>query len=281
MSKLARWIAPAALAGGLVAGLMAVPAAQARSAASITINATSPHYAGNVNGEVDGHALVVYKAAKKANAATISGNVTPSATGASDTAQLMAEPFGTTKYKAVGSPVTLTPGSNGVAPYSFTVKPSLATHYKVKVAGTDTAVSNAATVYVTTGAKVPKKYVHVKCNTSVTRCVISLREYTLLPASAYRTESGKHVYLYMAIGDPTLPKNYTLSNSATASKAKRVNRGEFWRTLTWTIRGHFNANTVPDPNACTKDTESKDGMGLPGHHGCGNKRVPTSAIYLG
>jgi hypothetical protein len=282
MPKSWRWIAPIAVAGGLIAS-GTVPAAEASpaAAASITINATSPHYGGNVNGEVDGHALVIYKAAKKANAATISGNVTPSATGASDTAQLMAEPFGTTKYKAVGSPVALIPGSNGVAPYSFTVKPSLATHYKVKVAGTDTAVSNAVTVYVTAGALVPSKYVHVKCNTSLTRCVISVREYTILPASAYRTESGKHVYLYMAIGDPTLPKNSTLSKSATASKAKRVNSGEFWRTLTWTIRGHFNANTVPDPNACTKDTESKDGMGLPGHHGCGNKRVLTRAIYLG
>jgi hypothetical protein len=32
-------------------------------------------------------------------------------------------------------------------------------------------------------------------------------------------------------------------------------------------------------SACWKDTYSKDGLGLPGHHGCGNKRVRANAIY--
>lgn len=278
MSRLARWIAPAALAGGLVAGLIAIPAAQASSAASIiSINATSPHYHGvGAGGKVDGYALAVYKGGKAATA-VIGGTVTTSATN--DVASLMAESFGQKKYKAVGSR-DLTPVS-GSASYSFNVKPSLATHYKVKVSGTDSVTSSVVTVYATAGGKVPQRYIKVKCNASVTKCVLSLREYTILPASAYKTESRKHDYLYMAIGDPNEPKNFTLDKSATASKAKRVNNGEFYRALTWTIRGHFNANTVPYPQACTKDTESKDGMGLPGHHGCGNKKVPTRSIYLG
>jgi hypothetical protein len=276
MSRLARWIAPAALAGGLVAGLVAIPAAQASSAASIiSINATSPNYPHvGASGKVDGYALVIYKGGKAA-AALITGAVTTSATN--DTATLLAEPFHQKKYTTVGSQA-LTPVS-GSASYSFKVKPSLATRYKVEVSGTDSATSSTVTVYVTAGGKTPTKYVHVKC-TSATRCVLSVREYTLLPASAYKTEARKHPVLYLAIGDPNPPKNYTLDKSATASKAKQVNKGEFYKTLTWVIHVR-NASTTPYPNACTKDTESKDGMGLPGHHGCGNKKVPTSAIYLG
>ena len=32
---------------------------------------------------------------------------------------------------------------------------------------------------------------------------------------------------------------------------------------------------------CSKDTEAADGIGLPGHHGCGAERVLSSAPYLG
>lgn len=277
MSRLARWIAPAALAGGLVAGLVAIPAAQASSAASIiSINATSPHYHGvGASGKVDGFALVVYKGGKAATA-VVSGTVTTSATN--DTATLMAKAFHQKKYTAVGSEA-LTPVS-GSASYSFNVKPSLATHYEIVVSGTDSATSSTVTVYVSAGGKVPKRYIKAKCNASLTKCVLSARVYTILPASAYKTESRKHVYIYLAVGDPSEPKNYTL-NGVTATKANRVNSGEFWKTLKWTIRGHINASTAPYTQACTKDTESKDGMGLPNHHGCGNKKVPTSSIYLG
>jgi hypothetical protein len=32
---------------------------------------------------------------------------------------------------------------------------------------------------------------------------------------------------------------------------------------------------------CWKDTESRDGVGLPGHHHCGNARISASDRYLG
>jgi hypothetical protein len=278
MHKTWRWIAPIAVAGGLlVSG--AIPAADASPAASIiTISATSPNYPHLPAGQltVDGHAVAVYKD-RKAATAVVSGTVTTSATN--DTATLMAKQFGKKKYTAAGS-VALTP-SAGSAPYSFKVTPTLATQYEVKVSGTDTATSTPVTVYVTAGGSTPKKYVHLKC-ISATRCVLTARVYTVLPPSAYKTESGKHIYLYMVIGDPTPPANSTLDKGGSASSAKRVNHGEFWRTLKWIITVHnVNASTTPYPNACTKDTESKDGMGLPGHHGCGNKHVPSTALYLG
>ena len=36
-----------------------------------------------------------------------------------------------------------------------------------------------------------------------------------------------------------------------------------------------------DWNACSKDTEAEDGIGLPGHHGCGDERILDSAPYVG
>jgi hypothetical protein len=283
MSRLARWIAPAALAGGLVAGLVAIPAAQASSATvPITISATSPNYPGlraKDHGKVDGYALVIYKIAP-ADTATVSGTVTTTATN--DTATLMAEPFGKKAYTAVGTPVSLTPVS-GSAPYSFSVTPSLATHYKVVVTGTDSATSSVVTVYVSAAAVPATSSVKVSCTRA--RCVETVKVYTTLPASAFKRESGKHVYLYLAIGHlrgtkPILPKDYTLSTASRASKAKRKNSGEFVETLKWIIP-HPNAKTVWEPNACSKDTESKDGLGLPGSHGCGNKHIARNAIYIG
>jgi hypothetical protein len=281
MSRLARWIAPAALAGGLVAGLIAIPAAQASPAASIiTINATSPNYPhlpAKDHGKVDGHAVVVFKLAP-ANTATISGTVMT--TAANDTATLMAEPFGKTTYTAAGSVPLTTIGAN---PYSFSVTPSLATHYKVKVTGTDSATSSSVTVYVTPKTAAPQKWVRNKCTTR--RCTFSFRLYVTLPKSAFKTESRKHFYLYLAVGElrgrkPVLPKDYTLSKTAKASRAIRVNSGEYRLTLTFFVPIR-NARTIWVVNACTKDTETKDGMGLTGHHGCGNKHVARNALYLG
>jgi hypothetical protein len=282
MSRLARWIAPAALAGGLVAGLVAIPAAQASSAASIiSIKATSPSFPGlkaKDHGLVDGHALVIYKIAT-VNTAIVSGTVTTSATN--DTAQLMAESFGKKTYSDVGSPQPLITVNSTTARFSFSVTPSLATHYEVQLAGTDTELSSAVTVYVTLAqsASTPA----VSCTSA--RCVETVKVTVRVPASAYKTESRKHVYMYLAIGHlrgkkAILPKDYTLSTASRASKARRKNSGEFVETLKFIIP-HPTARTVWEPNACTKDAVTKDGLGLPGHHGCGNKHIARSAIYIG
>ena len=270
-----------AVAGGLIAVVPAIPAASASTAAGsiITITATSPHYPGlkaKDHGLVDGHPIVIYKDTKKsANTAVVSGSVTTEATN--DTATLVAEPFGAKSYKQVGTPVALTPNSGGTASYSFHVKPSLATHYEVKLSGTDTAVSGVVTVYVSVGGRTAGGT--FKC-TSPTRCKFSFRLYTYLPSSALKHEIGKHWYQYLAVGYPRLPKDYTLTKAGTVSKARKINSGEYVQTFTYyfTLR-HGKAN--PAFQACVKDTESVDGMGLPGHHGCGAKHFSRSVIYLG
>jgi hypothetical protein len=282
MSRIWRWIAPVAVAGGLVAGVPAIQAATASTAAaSITISATSPHYPGlphKDHGLVDGHAVVIYKdTTKSANKAVVSGKVTTVST-ANDTATLLAKPFGATAYKATGTPVTLTPNSAGVARYSFNVTPSVATSYKVQLSGTDTFASPVVTVYVTASDSTSKP--SQKCTR--TRCTFSFRFFTYVPTSqAYKTESGKHWYLYLAVWYGTrLPKDYTLSKTAVASKVKKVNGREFEHKFTYYIPLR-NGGANWSVQACVKDTESKDGLGLPGHHGCGAKHVSRTTLYLG
>jgi hypothetical protein len=281
MSRVWRWIAPVAVAAGLVAGVPAIQAATASTAASsiITISATSPHYPhlrAKDHGLVDGYAIVIYRdTTKRANTGVVSGKVSTTATD--DKATLLAEPFGAKTFGAVGTPVSLTP-VNGAARYSFHVTPSLATQYEVQVSGTDSAVSRAVTIYVSAGgsSSTPSQ------SCTHTRCKWSIRLYTDVPTSqAYKTESGKHWYLYQAVYyGKRVPKEFTLSTTARASKAKKVNGREFAQTFTYFIPlRHGSASW--SVQACVKDTESKDGLGLPGHHGCGAKHVSVSAIYLG
>lgn len=271
MSKFWRVVAPVVAAGGLVAA-GAIPAASASPAVSIiTIGATSPHYPGASHGKVDGYALVVFRtSAGGLNTATVSGTVATSNTG--DTATLMAKPFGKSAYAAVGAPINLTPVS-GSAPYSFSVKPSLATSYQVQVTGADNATSSAVTVYVTEGGK---GAISSRC--SAGHCTTTWRVFTILPAAAYKFEAGKKWYPYMTISKSP-PRYLHLTKSASVSKAHRVNPNEYEVTLTF----HYSA---PSPkylwaSACTKDTESKDGLGLPVHEGCGNPRVSSRSTYLG
>lgn len=277
MSRIWRWIAPAAVAGGLVAASGAVPAEAASTATyGVTISATSPHYPGATKGKVDGYALVAYKTTyHNFDAAVVSGDVTGAASG--DVVSLLDEPFGAKTFKPTGAQQTLT----GTSPesYSFTVKPTVATRYEVEVTTGSTldATSVTQTVYVTEGTGAA----HARKTCRATRCVYSYDVYVTLPASAYKTESAKPFYLYQAVTyTRALPKYYYRTKTARASKAKRVHAGEYEIALTFYIPlRHGEASWYT--NFCTKDTESRDGLGLPGRHGCGDKRVPLTVIYLG
>ena len=105
------------------------------------------------------------------------------------------------------------------------------------------------------------------------------RLYVSLARSAYATEVGKHVYLYDAffLKQPT---TFTLVPKATASKARKVNAGEFYNLITFHVKFRSRSQSWV-PASCSKDTESRDGLGLPGHHGWGEKRFSAKTVYLG
>jgi hypothetical protein len=269
-SRLWRGTAVLAAACGL-AGAEAGPALAASPAAiSVTIATKS------ALPKVSGHTLVVFRGSPRVATATVSGTVTGAASGAKAT--LLAERFGTKAYSPAAGPVALR-SRHGAAPYSFRVHPAFATSYKVQVSGS-MATSGARTVYVTPGASVTGKR---SCSRPV--CHIKLRVSVKVPSTAYATETAKHWFLYsgLRLGSgraPAAPEILKLSHSATASKPQRLHPNEFVVTLRFTFRigSHSFRWRL---NFCTRDSEAADGIGLPGHHRCGNKEISATRPYLG
>jgi hypothetical protein len=231
--------------------------------------------------KVSGHTLIVFRG-KGTGSAKVSGKITGAAAG--DTAALLAKSFGQTRYHQVGKPVRLAGASRA---YKFRVSPAVATAYRVRVTGTQTPTpvvtsSRASYVYVEGLGRVTGK------QTCTTRpvCRIKLRLFVTIPPATYRRESAKHWFLYSrlrlaASHKPPAPQFLKLDHAATASKAQRRHRFQFAVTLRFRFRiGKHDAYRWR-VNFCTRDSEKADGLGLPGHHGCGDKVIRASRLYLG
>jgi hypothetical protein len=275
--RLWRVTALIAAAGGL-AGLAAivpiatVPAAAAsRAAVTVTIATKSGLP------KVTGDTLVVFAGTKKTSHATVHGTVTGAANG--DAVTLLREPFGAAAFKPVTSHKLTTAGG-----YSFSVDPARRTRYQVQVTGSDITgpppASKVATVYVTPHAAVTGRH---RCSRPV--CRIKLKVWVKVPTVAYAAEAGKHWYLYSRLRlaahrEPAPPKELRLNTNATASKPVKLHSYEFVVTLRYKFRigNHGYRWRV---NFCTKDAVNTDGIGLPGHHACGNKWISAARSYLG
>jgi hypothetical protein len=266
MSTTWRVIAPVVVAGVLVAAGM-IPA-HAASPATYKVSIT----ASDKLGPFYGYTLVFYKTAKY-DTASIRGKVTGASAG--DVAALLAEPFGAKSFAPTGAQVKL---AGGTAPYSFTVKPVLATRYKVQVlTGSHVDVTSVArTVYVAPGGYSTSG--RTRCSHG--RCTTSWKSYTLVPASAYKTESSKRLYFYFALARHRPTYLYRFRD-ASASRARKISAGDFEITVAFHYTSRLK-NPAPDVYAeyCTLDTERKDGLGLPRPTGCGSKKVPTYS-YVG
>jgi hypothetical protein len=260
-----------AMTGGLLAGVGAIPA-QAAPAASISVSATT------AAPRVKPYTYVLYGQGKYA-VARIAARVT-GASGA--TARVLAKRFGAMHFTPIGASVAITSSEQVV---HFSVTPALATRYEVRVTtGSTVDVTSAAlSVYVALAQNivgVPGE----KC--TATQCTERIVTETLVPASAYKTEAAKRWYLYLGVnqsaGQPSTgePKYLNRSTVSSASPARRMSATRY--EVVFNFRAMVDQkNVVLFPNACTKDAEPADGIGLPGHHDCGNKKVPASAAYLG
>jgi hypothetical protein len=273
VSKFWRGVTVAAVACGLAATGSGIALAQ--SGPAITISAKSAF------APVTHDVFVQYADTSHGdNAVAIKGSISGATAG--DIADLYAQQF---PFKAAPAPVageTLTL-SGTTASYSFTAKPTLATKYTVELFASSTATSPAATspvqiVYVVTTQTGTPRF----CTPSSAHpvCHLSVKFYTHLPASAYRTEVGKKWYVYFAITFGKLPKDVPLDTHVTVGKAKKTSATDFERTLTWSYR-MGDRSYIPLFTFCSKDSESKDGINLPGSHRCGAKRIPITTTYLG
>ena len=196
-------------------------------------------------------------------------------------------PTGTQRSRP-GSEVLRTTGRG--AAYAFTVAPSLATRYFVELfrggRTTPAARSRTVTIYMTrdltAGALI--------CHRPLCRAAITL--HVVVPAGAMDTEISKHWYTYGAPGPASAamdlellePGNPDLSQlpktfSPQVSKPRRISATEFELTIRFPP-GYRQEMSSWHFTACAADTETRDGLGLPGRHQCGLRSV-SSASYLG
>jgi serine/threonine-protein kinase len=260
---------------GAKAILAGPPPSPAPRPASFPITATSD--ATPVNGQV----WVTYQAGKDADA-QIRGEIKSTASG--EVARLYAQPF---PYRSAPAPA----GSQDLRPaglttrYAFQVRPSLATRYTVELfrsstATTPLASSASQTVYVSKNWTWSKPQ---SCNSSTCREMIKLR--VLVPSSALKSELTQKVYPYFGlelgrIQEPAAPEWLQLGAGDPHVTTRQVSADEFDMTISFSFRIGNHAFAW-NWNACQMDTEALDGLGLPGHHGCGDQRIPTSPNYLG
>ena len=265
------------LAGGLLGIAAPSSLAVGRRAPSVSIGLRSSYP--KLTGDV--YVATYPKAATKAKA---SGAVSGAHSG--EVAELFAQqfPFRAHEHK-IGS-VTLS-AHGGRAPYSFTVKPLLATRYRVKVFGAGgtgpaLATSTKVTLFVTTGGYF-RPSTAPPCGRPV--CHQRFTSTYFVPVSVARRENAKRIYKYFGLNlrpvtEPPPPKWLYLTKIVAVSKPRRVSAGEYRQTVTFSFRigndGYYFGWAT-----CTRDTEAQDGFGLPGHHGCGDKRVLRTSRYLG
>lgn len=230
------------------------------------------------------YVYVVYNGGNQANA-DIYGDVRKAASG--EIARLYGQQFPYRKAPARVASAILRP-EGGTARYGFQVSPTLATRYRVELfrnstSSTPFAISATETIYVSLGYGQGGDG-SGDCSRPV--CYQTVQQTVYAPPSVLRTEMAKSVYLYFGLNlapsrTPPLPKWMSLwAGSGIVLAVHRVSANEFSETASFSFGiGHEDYNWTW--TSCTKDSEAADGLGLPGHHGCGDQRVLYSASYLG
>jgi serine/threonine-protein kinase len=202
-------------------------------------------------------------------------------------ARLYAQAFPFTARPAAVASVTLHPGHK-LAPYAFRVTPVLATRYYVSVFASRKSKrllgsSPTAAVYVapTMTHTTAKACSRPTCHETFT---LKVR----VPPSALGTELAKRWYTYFGLTlskSATLPKGPAVlqlgAGSPKIGTPRRISADEYAVAVTFSFPiGKKGANTWFWA-ACAPDSETADGIGLPGAHGCGAKAIPAVHSYLG
>jgi hypothetical protein len=201
-------------------------------------------------------------------AAQISGTTADGQAGTSVELQKSTFPF-TAGFSAAGQTTTSAGGS-----YSFTAKPTIATRYRVLLAADATSASQVVTVYV--GAHWINRPTSPCSGLS---CHKHFANTIVYPPAVAKREASKRAYYYFGVryGSQTSPP----------TRVKIVKTGRLRHLGGTRYRAGFSV-TFPTVQAyyyewviCTKDTETRDGLGLPGRHHCGGRSIRYSAIQQG
>ncbi|HEY2353991.1 MAG TPA: hypothetical protein VGH79_03720 [Gaiellaceae bacterium] len=184
--------------------------------------------------------------------------------------QLEASTFPFTAAPAtVGQTQTVDGGS-----YSFTVKPTVATRYFVELVSDTTSQSRVITVYVS-----PNWISHTsgRCAGGYT-CRLRFSATVVYPAGVAKREGAKRVYYYFGVhygSQTTPPSRVRLVKTGRQHRRGHRYRESFAVTFSTAQAYYYQWDT------CSKDSEAKDGIGLPGHHHCGGKSITHAALQRG
>jgi hypothetical protein len=217
---------------------------------------------------------VVYLGGQQSSA-QIYGEVKKPVSG--EVARLYAQQFPYKNSPTPAGSVTLHPAGT-TASYAFQVTPTLATRYRVELfqsgtAATPLATSGVATVYVMLYRTLEKSQT---CGRPV--CNESLQVTYLVPPSALQAEMSKREYVYFGINlspstEPSPPQYLALgAGDGHATTSRRISADEFGNTVTFSFQVGADAFRW-SWGQCAMATEAADGIGLPGHHACGDERL--------
>jgi serine/threonine-protein kinase len=276
--------AAVALTVALLPGDAPKPPAAVHHPVAAPVPVTVPIKAKSAQSPVDGYVFVYYQDGKQASA-EISGDLSKPADG--EVVRLYAQQFPFTQPPAPAGETLVQP-AGAAAGYQFQVTPSLATRYHVELFRSSTAsaplaASAVSTVYVALGGPTSTA---PDCPQNQATCHITVQLASLAPPAALAAEMAKPVSVYFGITQaaskpPADPKVLTLgAGGARVTAKRRVSANKYSLTVTFTFapgNGYYNWQAL----TCSRDTEAADGIGLPGHHGCGDQHVPLQYNYLG
>jgi hypothetical protein len=175
----------------------------------------------------------------------------------------------------------------GTGHFRFRAAPVLATRYRVELflnasSRFALAESRVSTVYVLAGYRFSY---HKTCGHPVCRLVIHV--HVLLPPVTLAAEISKQIVTYFGRtlarhGRRPQPVKWLYRNGGHSQVIgpRQAAAGQIDLTLDFSFRiGRDSSAWSAD--FCTRNTESRDGLNLPGHHGCGSHRIKNPVRYLG
>jgi serine/threonine protein kinase len=217
--------------------------------------------------------------------AQVSGQVKGVARGY--VARLYAQPFPFSARPAAVASVALHP-THKLAPYTFTVTPSLATRYYVSVyqnrkARKSLGRSPGAMIYVATSMT---RGTAQLCKRPACHETFTLNVY--VPPVSLSSELSKRWYSYFGLNmsksakQPAGPTVLQLgAGNAKIGAPTKISADEYTVTVTFTFGVGKKDGFTWFWAACAQGSEATDGVGLPGTHGCGAKAIPAAHSYLG
>lgn len=236
-------------------------------------------------GEVAGYLIAGYGSGPYSTA-RFGGSVGGLAAGdKSDIVKLYAQPF---PFRERARVVATSARLGAAKRYSFAQIPTVLTRYQARLfasaaADRPLAASPVRAVYVVAGGSVTGIR---KCSRPMCRQAVTLTIY--VPPSALLTEMAKQVYPYFAVstgaagaaGVSPPAVLYLDGGKAQMNRPVRLAADSYKVTVGFTFDIGTRAYSW-NWAACAPDAIGKDGLGLPGSHGCGARSVSVNTPYLG